>query len=103
MPAPTFWKDRVKVHGHTGWAYPRIYAFDQAARLLAIQDTVDRFGLSGDAAMDYGCGTGDFSRLLSTAFKHVYAFDICDDVVKIAETRTLGRQITFASSLERLS
>lgn len=60
----SFWTNRLRSHGHTGWADSRIYRFDQRCRLLLFKRWLDESGLKPGSALDYGCGTGEFSRLL---------------------------------------
>jgi len=50
--------------GHTGWLDPKIYGFDQVCRLQVFETWLDSRGLRPGLALDFGCGTGDFSRLL---------------------------------------
>lgn len=59
-----FWANRLSSHGHTGWADSRIYRFDQKCRLLLFKRWLDESGLKPGSVLDFGCGTGEFSRLL---------------------------------------
>lgn len=40
--------------------------------------------------LDYGCGTGRISRILSKAFKHVYAYDPVRECIDLARTECIG-------------
>lgn len=72
-----FWRDRAARHGHTGWGDPVLYAYDQLERLQIVTTVLSRFEIGGDApaALDFGCGTGDFSRLLLSLGFRVYGHD----------------------------
>lgn len=59
-----FWKSRFVTHGHTGWADRFIYEFDQPCRLLAFSSWLGANLSAPGKALDFGCGTGDFSRHL---------------------------------------
>ena len=80
-----FWNDRVKKYGHTGWADNFIYAYDQQARLLAVEKIVNSLTCEKTLALDFGTGSGDFANLLSKYFDKVIAFDISDTVIEIAK------------------
>lgn len=71
----SFWTGRLQKHGHTGWANPIIYAFDQAERLKLIGAEIDRLGKKQGMALDFGCGTGDFSKLLLERGHRVCGYD----------------------------
>jgi SAM-dependent methyltransferase len=60
-PNKSYWSDRLRHNGHTGWSDPIIYGFDQVERLEAVGRALPTVP---GAALDVGCGTGDFSRLL---------------------------------------
>jgi SAM-dependent methyltransferase len=60
----SFWRERIAAHGHTGWADPYVYAYDQLERLRVVAWALDEVAARGGRALDFGCGTGDFSRLL---------------------------------------
>ena len=83
-----FWNDRVKRYQHTGWADSMIYAFDQCARLKIIKELIEKKGLSGTRAFDFGCGTGDFTRLLAGYFDHVTGFDISEKIIEQAQRKS---------------
>lgn len=83
-----FWNNRVRNFGHTGWADYSIYAFDQPARLKSIRKLLSLHHIKGDNAFDFGCGTGDFSLLLSEFFNNVKGYDISAEAVKIARQKS---------------
>lgn len=70
-----FWKSRVKLNGHSGWADPIIYAFDQRERLYLVAHTVAGLAAPQLLALDFGCGSGDFARLLLQKGFEVYGYD----------------------------
>jgi SAM-dependent methyltransferase len=59
-----FWFERLRTYGHTGWSDRVIYAYDQLERLGLVKEFIAKLDLSHGHALDFGCGTGDFSRLL---------------------------------------
>ena len=64
-PGGSFWTERLHARGHTGWADRFIYAYDQLERLGIVSLALARPEFRGvRTAIDFGCGTGDFSRLL---------------------------------------
>jgi SAM-dependent methyltransferase len=69
-----FWQQRLRTTGHTGWYDPFIYAFDQRERLCLINTKVSAHAVGG-SALDFGCGTGDFSRLLLGLGFIVWGYD----------------------------
>lgn len=70
-----FWQDRLAAHGHTGWFDPRIYAFDQRCRLGVFSHWLDDQTFSGKLALDFGAGSGDFSKLLIEKGWRVVSYD----------------------------
>lgn len=66
----SFWTGRLEKFGHTGWADKIIYTFDQPVRLEIIGEIISSLGVRNGVALDFGCGIGDFSKLLlSKGFK----------------------------------
>lgn len=59
-----FWLTRYQETGHTGWQDASIHAYDQIERLATVSDKIDSLTLAPLTAIDFGYGTGDFSRLL---------------------------------------
>lgn len=79
-----YWDKRMENSGHTGWSDPAIYAFDQSIRIRAVKKIL---AASGNNMLDFGCGTGDFSKALSSDFKHIFLYDICDPALEYAQKR----------------
>lgn len=97
----TFWDERVRAQGHTGWANPLVYRYDQPLRLRAVMRTVRGLypDLRGVHALDLGCGTGDMSLALADAGAGVLGTDISADVIKLARARVGTRDnLRFAVS-----
>lgn len=59
-----FWKTRFATYGHTGWSDRFIYEFDQPCRLFAFSSWLGTNLPAAGKALDFGCGTADFARLL---------------------------------------
>ena len=74
---PSFWRDRASRHGHTGWGDQVLYAYDQLERLEIVAKLLPKLtaGTGKAVALDFGCGTGDFSRLLLETGFEVYGYD----------------------------
>jgi ribosomal protein L11 methylase PrmA len=70
-----FWQARHAKFGHTGWASRKIYAFDQFVRLSRFVDLLDENNIKPGVALDFGCGAGDFSRVLLDRGWSVVAYD----------------------------
>ncbi len=75
MRKEAFWTERLRTHGHTGWADPVIYPYDQLERLALVEATISKSHVARGAALDFGCGTGDFSRLLFRLGFDVFGYD----------------------------
>jgi 2-polyprenyl-3-methyl-5-hydroxy-6-metoxy-1,4-benzoquinol methylase len=71
----SFWRQRLKTAGHTGWQDPKIYGFDQICRLQVFAAWLDSRGLTPGKGLDFGCGVADFSRLLNKRGWEVVGFD----------------------------
>jgi len=82
-----FWNNKVKKYDNTGWGDNFIYAYDQQARLIAIEKILKSLNLNKSVALDFGTGSGDFAALLAKYFEEVIAFDISDAVIKVAKQR----------------
>ncbi|MFM7663726.1 MAG: class I SAM-dependent methyltransferase [Bacteroidota bacterium] len=87
MESDTFWDQRVKDFGHTGWSNPMVYAFDQAARIATIERLLSDLSLPKNLALDYGCGVGDFSKVLTKYFDNVIACDISEQALEQAKRK----------------
>lgn len=70
-----FWKNRYREIGHTGWKDPIIYAYDQIERLAIISTKLNAIDVWPKVAIDFGCGTGDFSNLLLKKDFVVWGYD----------------------------
>lgn len=106
MADAKYWDDRARRFGHTGWADPVVYAFDQAARLAAVERIVASATVRRGLALDFGAGSGDFARLLAKHFTKVLAFDISPVVTARAQRNYGGiRNIEFShgESVKNLS
>jgi SAM-dependent methyltransferase len=71
----SFWRDRLATHGHTGWKDRLVYAYDQRERLALIDRALSKPVCRGARAIDFGCGTGDFCRLLLNRGYEVCGYD----------------------------
>lgn len=69
---PSFWESRLDRFGHTGWSDKEIYAYDQKERLKLVEESIARISPEPGDALDFGCGTGDFSRILLS-----HGFTVC--------------------------
>ena len=71
-----YWRARARKVGHTGWKQPVLYAYDQRQRLRMLEQRLRVLGLPAHArVLDFGCGTGDFSRLLLRLGFDVVGYD----------------------------
>ena len=70
-----FWSERYSSLGHTGWNDPFIYAYDQLERLEFLATRLDLLAPRARRVLDFGCGTGDFSRLLLRRGCEVCGYD----------------------------
>jgi len=87
MSNQDFWNKRVCKYGHTGWSDAVIYAYDQIARIKAIKEIIKTIEVKTGLALDFGTGSGDFTPILAEKFKKVFAFDISENVIKVAKNR----------------
>jgi SAM-dependent methyltransferase len=72
MSPVSFWGERVRRYGHTGWSDAATYAYDQRLRLKAVGWLLKPV----HSALDYGCGVGDFCALLATCAQRVVGHDL---------------------------
>src|SRR5262245_20368256 len=70
-----FWSTRATRFGHTGWADQAVYAYDQTERLAVVKSVLPPARAPAQRALDFGCGSGDFSRLLLELGYVVYGYD----------------------------
>jgi 2-polyprenyl-3-methyl-5-hydroxy-6-metoxy-1,4-benzoquinol methylase len=82
-----YWNIKAQTNGHTGHAEPFYYCFDQQARLFAIDEIIKKSSSEKGSVLDFGCGSGDFIGILNKYYKTIYAFDISEEVVKLAKKR----------------
>jgi SAM-dependent methyltransferase len=92
-----FWRDRFATHGHTGWADQKIYQFDQPCRLERLAEYLDSAKLKPGKALDFGCGSGDFSRLLIRRGWTVVAYD------RYVSARFSHRRMISTNSLSKVA
>lgn len=96
--ALSFWEGRLHRFGHTGWSDAATYAYDQRLRLKAVEQLLHaRAGAPCGRALDYGCGVGDFSRLLSRHAHEVLGFDVSEAIVAQAARVNSGSNIRYTS------
>lgn len=69
------WAERLRQIGHTGWRDPFIYAYDQPERVHLVRSFLDRKDSDSQSVLDFGCGTGDFSRMLLHSGRQVFGYD----------------------------
>lgn len=89
------WTQRLQRYGHTGWADPIVYAYDQQERLATIKSVMSDHNQRG-RVLDFGCGTGDFSKLLVEM-----DFEVCgyDPFVK---PRINSNKFTYADTYDQI-
>lgn len=97
-----FWNQRAVKNGHTGYADPFLYAYDQQARLFAIQSILIHKKIKGELALDYGCGSGDFLQLLVQYFKNVIGYDISNEVLTYAKKNNNSASIELKNDLTQI-
>lgn len=103
MTGPTdlssFWRGRASRHGHTGWGDQVLYAYDQLERLQIVTTLMPKIaaGAGETVALDFGCGTGDFSRLLLGMGFEVYGYD------PFVEPRLDHPKFTYVNDLDALA
>jgi 2-polyprenyl-3-methyl-5-hydroxy-6-metoxy-1,4-benzoquinol methylase len=95
LNSKTYWNDRVNKFGHTGWSDFATYYYDQNLRLNAVEKIIVDNDLEDPVALDYGCGTGDFSKILSKYCDKVIATDISDKVIDRAKSINTNFRIEY--------
>jgi len=90
MAEISFWKERMRKYGHTGWCYPCTYGFDQPLRVKIVKKLVECFASHREMLLDFGCGTGDFSHALKDDFKQIIVYDPCVDALEKAVRKFNG-------------
>ena len=97
MTTTHYWSDRFSVFGHTGWSNPVIYCYDQPERLAMVEAAILKWSSRRGRALDFGCGTGDFSRLLLRMGYEVYGYD------PYVQPRLDSNKFTYADSYGAIS
>ena len=70
--------DRLALHDQEGWNHNNHYHRFLLKQLPAQCET----------ALDIGCGTGEFSRLLAKRFERVVAIDLSPNMIEVAKQRS---------------
>ncbi len=70
--------DRIALHDQEAWDHNRHYHGFLLKQLPSQCQT----------ALDIGCGTGEFSRLLSKRFERVVAIDLSSNMIEVAKQRS---------------
>lgn len=96
----SYWNERAETYGHTGHAEPFYYCFDQQARLQAVETLIQQANIPKEQALDFGCGSGDFTDLLSGYFKTTYAYDISDVMIRQVKQRFPQSAVVASDTLE---
>lgn len=97
-----YWEERAKRYGHTGWSSPIIYAFDNPIRIKVVDYLLNTIlqPSQRDALLDFGCGTGEFSKAQAKNFKRIVIYDKCSSVLKTAKKSL--KEATAYDSFEQL-
>lgn len=98
----SYWNERAEKYGHTGHAEPFYYCFDQQARLQAVETLIQQANIHKEQALDFGCGSGDFTDLLNRHFKTVYAYDISDVMIRQVKKRFPQPGVIASDRLEEV-
>ncbi len=93
-----YWTKRMKKYGHTGWASPTIYAFDNPIRIKIVDYLLNRILQlkQKKCLLDFGCGTGEFSKAQQKNFERIVIYDKCSSVLKIAK-KGLKKAVSYSS------
>lgn len=70
--------DRIALHDQEGWDHNNHYH----------QFLLKQLPIQRQIALDIGCGTGQFSRLLSQHFEKVLAIDLSPNMIEVAKQRS---------------
>ena len=98
----SFWDSRCLKNGHTGWGNRLIHAYDQPLRLKVFGQLFARLNVPHFAALDFGCGVGDFTHLLGRSFVHVVGYDTSASAIQVALRQNASTGITYVNSTDRL-
>jgi len=104
----SYWDERCKTVGHTGYANPIIYAYDQPLRIRAVQKIISELKISMDKKLkilDIGCGVGDFTIMFAKKGAEVYGIDISKEAINIAKERAsnLNNAIFMVGKVETMN
>lgn len=95
-----YWRERLRRFGHTGWSDAAVYAYDQRLRLAAVGRTLEGLpDLARGAALDFGCGVGDFCALLADRFERVDGHDPVPEVLEVARHRHAAANLRYLDRL----
>jgi cyclopropane fatty-acyl-phospholipid synthase-like methyltransferase len=99
-----YWEERLKNNGHTGHGEPFLYCFDQQARKFAIAKLLKHINFQKeDKALDFGCGSGDFLKILNAHFKTVCGYDISDKIINKAQKKIKHeKEIVLTNDISKL-
>ncbi|WP_293718145.1 class I SAM-dependent methyltransferase [uncultured Phascolarctobacterium sp.] len=98
-----YWDERARKNGHTGWNDLVIYYYDQKIRLNTIEYILkNTMSNIGGLSLDYGCGSGDFSKVCSKYFSEVIATDISEIVLSSAKKIIKNSNIIFVSLNDKI-
>jgi 2-polyprenyl-3-methyl-5-hydroxy-6-metoxy-1,4-benzoquinol methylase len=102
MADVSYWTQRLRRYGHTGWSDFATYWYDQRLRLRAIERAVlaVRSG-AARSALDFGCGVGDFCTLLAGRFESVVGYDVSADILQRARQRNGRANIRYTDSVDQ--
>lgn len=101
MSGEAFWSERVSRYGHTGWSDAAVYAYDQRLRLAALRQWLGAQSFpDGAAALDFGCGSGDFCALLAERFATVVGCDLSPAVLAVAAQRHASPRIRYTADVD---
>jgi len=92
-----FWTQRMKDYGHTGWSDNITYLYDQYLRLHLIEKVINKYFISGQIkySLDYGCGSGDFTKLLAQYSEKTMGVDIAQEIIDVASKKNTEKNISF--------
>jgi ubiquinone/menaquinone biosynthesis C-methylase UbiE len=96
-----YWDHRTKRYGHTGWSNQATYSFDQFVRINSVQFVLEKL-TNKSLALDFGCGSGEFTNILSQKFEKAIGFDISELVLKIAKDKFDNPRVKFTSNYEEI-
>jgi len=98
MSNKDFWNSLTMKNKTTGYSDYSVYYFDQLMRIKCLEIILLKLNLLNKNLIlfDYGCGTGEISSYLSNYFKKIIAFDISNEVIKLATKFNNKDNITYS-------